>query len=227
MEEGDWMRKNFVIVIVLITSIFITDLLIWNFYLWRDGLGSNPEEEIYESEYDSGFGYLKVSLGAVRGITFIDEFLTNTFNMHICTCKFELYSSRDVVAIAIINIGVSMYINGAYERGFFIDSGGTVFILRRSIPLNVNDTITIKGNIIANFSAEGEIISKTFPVEIIYKFPGLSWFESQGFYIIILVQVVVAIILISIIYFIKASKPTEKEQIPYPIILKKKTDFLP
>lgn len=215
--------KYYIILLILIIIFPIIDIYIWNEYVYRNGLGLNPTNQTYEKEYDVGYGYLDVNLSAVHGFVGFQEWLLQTYNVYISSCKIRAHSSGDVEVIGITLISVNLFKNEIYQKGYYQPYEGTQYFFRRSLPLKFHDNLTVRGNVYVNFRAEGVIHSEVFQIDITYELLEPSFFESLGFYLIILGQIIIILCLIFILLIIRRNRPSKG--LPYPLIMKKNTDY--
>jgi hypothetical protein len=200
-------RKYSITLLILSILFIFTDIIIWNNYIWIGGLGPNPEVKLYEKEYDSGYGYLKVSLGTRTGFVAIQEMITYNYYPQIVTCRCEIFSSGEVKPSGLQQIYLRIYCNGKYMEFFSVYSSNTIIVFSKQMDVTLLDNISISGTANIEFDAQGTYISEEIPFNISYEVFEPSWFESIGFYLIILVESIILIGIIIIIYTIRTNRP--------------------
>lgn len=184
-------------IIFLIMDIYLVNIL--------SSLAYKGTGEVYEWDYGVGYGYVNI------------DFSVNCIRKWNYNYDFEITSSDGVEPISISNIWVSFYKNNLYLKTFtlegpYLECNGQFFFRGQRYAIDFHDNISLIGNLIAKFKVQGYIQTETLNFNITYEYPEPSWFESQGFLLIIVGQGAAVISLIAIIYIIEINKPSIKKR---------------
>jgi len=189
-------------IIFLIMDIYLVNIL--------TSLAYRGTGEVYEWDYGVGYGYVNIDV-SVNCI--------HKWNYHewIYNYDIEITSSGGVEPISISNVWVSFYKNDVYLKTFtqggpYLGCSGGFCYRGQRYAIDFHDNISLIGNLIVKFKVQGYIQTETLNFNITYEYPEPSWFESQGFLLIIVGQGAAVISLIAIIYIIETNKPSIKKR---------------
>jgi len=184
-------------IIFLIMDIYLVNVL--------TSLAYKGTGEVYEWDYGVGYGYVNIDVSV------------NCIRKWNYNFDFKITSSGGVEPISISNIWVNFYKNDVYLKTFILKDenlgcGGGFYDRGQRYAIDFHDNISLIGNLIVKFKVQGYIQIETLNFNITYEYPEPSWFESQGFLLIIVGQGTAIIILIAIIYIIETNKPSIKKR---------------